>query len=369
MTPLAPADLDLLTRLRQADIRLSVDGESLRVSAPAGAVTPELRAELAQHKAELLAFLRSTGGEGTNQGGRAPIVEIQHGAGKAPFFFLHGDFTGGGYYAHRLARGLGPDRPYYALQPHGLDSEDLPRTMEAMAASFVKPLLGVRREGPLLLGGYCAGAWVALELARLLTARGENVELVVVLDPPIQPPLRIRLVRRLVAGIGAVLRISPERQLNVYLALWRRYGRGPAAARGHAEHPEGRAPWHRALDLVLARLCDAPGNSQGRATLAGKAALDNTDMGAKYVWVRARYRPRVYDGRVTLLQFSDRPVRYLERQERWWRSLARHLEIRTVPGDHDTSITQHNAVLAEQLRLCLEERSQPPAGEHTHRGG
>ena len=45
---------ELLTELRRRDISLWRDGDNLRFSAPAGALTPELRAELGAHKAELL---------------------------------------------------------------------------------------------------------------------------------------------------------------------------------------------------------------------------------------------------------------------------------------------------------------------------
>jgi hypothetical protein len=52
MTP-----LELLVALRRRGIDLTVDGERLRVEAPRGALTPELRRTLAEHKPELIAEL------------------------------------------------------------------------------------------------------------------------------------------------------------------------------------------------------------------------------------------------------------------------------------------------------------------------
>jgi amino acid adenylation domain-containing protein len=49
----------LLQRLRDLDIRLSVEGDRLNCSAPKGVLTPELRAELAAGKEEIKALLRS----------------------------------------------------------------------------------------------------------------------------------------------------------------------------------------------------------------------------------------------------------------------------------------------------------------------
>jgi amino acid adenylation domain-containing protein len=52
--------INLLGRLRADGVSLSVDGDSLKCAAPPGVLTPELRAELTKHKAEILAFLKSS---------------------------------------------------------------------------------------------------------------------------------------------------------------------------------------------------------------------------------------------------------------------------------------------------------------------
>jgi amino acid adenylation domain-containing protein len=49
---------ELLERLAKIDVRLALDGERLSVNAPKGAISPELRAELAARKDELKAHLR-----------------------------------------------------------------------------------------------------------------------------------------------------------------------------------------------------------------------------------------------------------------------------------------------------------------------
>ena len=58
---------ELMTELRRRDIALWRDGDNLRFSAPEGALTPELRAELGAHKADLLAQLAD------EFGGQKPI--------------------------------------------------------------------------------------------------------------------------------------------------------------------------------------------------------------------------------------------------------------------------------------------------------
>ncbi|WP_095980634.1 non-ribosomal peptide synthetase [Melittangium boletus] len=49
---------EFIADLARRDIHLKTDGEQLNIRAPKGALTPEIRAQLSQHKAEVLAFLR-----------------------------------------------------------------------------------------------------------------------------------------------------------------------------------------------------------------------------------------------------------------------------------------------------------------------
>jgi amino acid adenylation domain-containing protein len=50
--------VQFLSQLRSLEIRVWAEGEKLRFAAPQGALTPELRSELAERKAEILGFLR-----------------------------------------------------------------------------------------------------------------------------------------------------------------------------------------------------------------------------------------------------------------------------------------------------------------------
>jgi len=55
----APAAAELLSALRARDVRVWVDGDRLRLSAPKDALTVELQAELVRHKEEIVAYLRT----------------------------------------------------------------------------------------------------------------------------------------------------------------------------------------------------------------------------------------------------------------------------------------------------------------------
>ncbi|HEY8244398.1 MAG TPA: amino acid adenylation domain-containing protein [Casimicrobiaceae bacterium] len=114
----------------------------------------------------------------------AEVVALHAGGTRVPFVFVHGDYLGGGFHSHGLARLLGSDQPIYVVHPHGLDGGAVPETIEAMAADRLRALRELRPHGPYVVGGHCNGAFVAFELARQIRATGEPVEAVVIIDSP-----------------------------------------------------------------------------------------------------------------------------------------------------------------------------------------
>jgi non-ribosomal peptide synthetase component F/thioesterase domain-containing protein len=112
----------------------------------------------------------------------SPLVKIQPGGSRPPFFCVHGG--GGAVLIYRdLSKHLGYDQPFYGLQSQGLDGARSYLTrIEDMAALYVKEIKTVQPKGPYLLGGYCMGGTVAYEMAQQLTAAGEVVALLALFD-------------------------------------------------------------------------------------------------------------------------------------------------------------------------------------------
>ena len=65
--------VDLMSRLRRANVTVRADGDSLAFSAPPGALGPELRAALAEHKSEVLEFLRRSAAPGRTAPAVRPV--------------------------------------------------------------------------------------------------------------------------------------------------------------------------------------------------------------------------------------------------------------------------------------------------------
>jgi hypothetical protein len=114
----------------------------------------------------------------------ARVTQIQAGAPRVPpLFFCHGDIGGGGYYVRDLARALGPDRPVFVCSLHGLHGEDVPTSIEAIAAAQIAALTRVSADGPVYVGGLCISAIVAYEMARQLAAARRQVVCSLLVEP------------------------------------------------------------------------------------------------------------------------------------------------------------------------------------------
>jgi amino acid adenylation domain-containing protein len=84
-----------------------------------------------------------------------------------------------------LARLLGPDQPFLALQAPGVHGSEEPLwSVDAMVDRYLGEIRRAQPHGPYWLGGWSAGGVTAYEAARRLRAAGEEVALLAILDAP-----------------------------------------------------------------------------------------------------------------------------------------------------------------------------------------
>jgi len=103
------------------------------------------------------------------------LVPLRQSGSKTPLFIIHGADGQLGRF-HRLVRHLEPERPVYGVLPQSLLGEPVVLTsMEQLAAFYLTQIQRVCPEGPYYLLGYSFGGYMALEMARQLSSRGQAV--------------------------------------------------------------------------------------------------------------------------------------------------------------------------------------------------
>ena len=297
----------LLAELRRRDVRVQALSGELRCSAPTGALTPELRERLRQHKSELLVLLASAQGVAS----QAPaLVPLERGGTRAPIYGVAGH--NGDVFCYRaLSRALGADQPFFGLQPPGLDGERAPFThVEDLAGYFADQIRAAGEKGPCIIAGFCAGGTVAFELARELQRGGTEVRFLALFGCP-YPVYFTR---------AAQLRNGLARQLE----RLGRHGRELAAQ----SWGERRRYVARELDERRARLA-AEASRAADPVVARRARVERATVGA----VR-RYRPRAFDGTVKLFLPGSGWLRSGVAALRWC-AVAAHAETYFGPDSAD----------------------------------
>ncbi len=289
----------------------------------------------------------------------SPLVAIQpaHSFSKPPLFFVHP--LGGEVLAYyHLARHLGTDQPFYALQAatlHHQGGEPHP-SIEEMAARYLAEVRKVQPQGSYMLGGSSFGGLVAFEMAQQLRGQGEKVALLAMLDTPVpvnepelfdldSAALIPALLRQQARGHGRELRLTPNELRGLLL--------------------------EEQVDLALGRAKEA-------GILGGEidAALLHRFIRGYEPRMRAmqRYRARPYPGSIDLFrphELDPEELRHAsaERRKRladpalgWGAFAAGGVEVCYVPGQHETMTAEpHVRELAKALKSRIGQVAEAEA--------
>jgi thioesterase domain-containing protein/acyl carrier protein len=267
------------------------------------------------------------------------LVPIQPTGSRPPIFCIHGG-GGNALNFHLLARHLDPEQPVYGLQSVGLDSKQEPlKRIEDMAAHYLREIRRVQPEGSYFLIGYSMGGVIAFEIAQQLYRAGQKVAMLAMFDtfgPRYYQPHtffdelqrhRLNLSKLSLKGklIYCLKRLRETGELYKLRFRNLMHSFFPSAKRLEEESLTVRSVW-----------------------LANQQAL-------------AAYVPQVYPGDMILFRpekqdWWSMPDPYLD----WPRWIAGDIELLQVPGDHYTMVLEPNiAGVAEQLKVCMDERSLP----------
>jgi thioesterase domain-containing protein len=234
------------------------------------------------------------------------LVLLKAGDKKPPVFLAHG-LGGTVMDFFQLVRCIESPHPIYGMQAMGLNGLDEPLDrIEDMAQFYLDAIRELQPYGPYLLVGYSLGGLVALEMAQRLSANGEKIALLAMLDG--YPNIRY-------LSLGQQIRLATRQAKRRLHALGERRGDAP----------------------------DQPSFTPAMQRVRNSAELALT-----------RYRPRFYPGKIKFVR-AEISSRFPDNAVAVWAHLADTFEVETVPGDHLGMMATHFESLAAVLSRYLEE--------------
>ncbi|NET60393.1 MAG: amino acid adenylation domain-containing protein, partial [Symploca sp. SIO2E6] len=278
------------------------------------------------------------------------LVAIQSQGEKPPFFCMPGS-GGNVVHFHQLSRHLGNDQPFYALQPPSLDGVSEPfRSVEEIAAYYLKAIQTFQPSDPYYLGGHSFGALVAFEMAQQLQQQGETVTLLAILDLPARlPDSHPKKLdwddTRWLTNIAYILETLSGEKLNISYEILK-----PLTADAQLKYLKQQMETVNLLppDSAIERV-----RGIVQTLKADELAFLN-------------YLPQGgYQGRITLFRSSEVYEEALEMlgemtsDPTWgWNQLSSQpVEVDVVPGSHITMLREpHVQVLAEKLLSMLDQQ-------------
>jgi amino acid adenylation domain-containing protein len=258
------------------------------------------------------------------------LVPAQPRGTRTPFFFVAGYQSADDtlLVLSRIIPHLDPDQPVFGFRPRWVEGAgEAYASVEEAAREFLAELISVQPNGPYLLGGYCVGGIIALEIARQLMLAGQKVALMVLLDT--ERPTKFR-------AYLADFRLMWRRAIHIADVIG-----GIVRSKGRVRRAAIRDLIHRKLGVEGSSDAVPAANNRFYELKVGFRRLGYT------------HHLRQYPGHITLI---ENELQYRLDKYMGWKGVALGgLEIHRVPGDHDTVLTQYGKEFAAVLLRCIDD--------------
>jgi thioesterase domain-containing protein/acyl carrier protein len=256
------------------------------------------------------------------------LVCLKSGSEKPPIFITHG-LGGSVMDFYQVVKCVQTPLAIYGMQAKGIDGAEEPfDRIEDMARYALAAVKEIQPRGPYMLVGYSLGGLVTLEMARQLTANGEKVALLAMLDS--YPEIRyLSFVQR----ARLMLRLATRRASSAI-----------------------KLPFPEAVSLMLRP-------SRRRSLTPRVSYMPPADMDISPTMQRVRqssylaltrYRPQPYTGKVRFVRAAV-PTAFPADPMAVWKRWLRRLDVESVPGDHLEIMTTHYEDLAAAISRYVEE--------------
>jgi amino acid adenylation domain-containing protein len=259
------------------------------------------------------------------------LVPAQPLGSRTPLFFVAGYQSADDtlLVLSRLIPQFGRDQPVFGFRPRWIEGGAEYTSVEEMARECLAELRAVQPKGPYLLGGHCLGGIAALEIARMLTADGEEVKLLFLVDTERPTPSR-----------RAAFKLH-------YLRLW---PKNIAAVLSDIVHASG-AERLQKIRGVIRRKIEPDQFYKSKV---------------RYSRMLLNHSPDPYAGRIAVIVNQEQAQH--DKDLGWSGFPECDLEIYSAPGSHSTMFAEHVKHVAQVILKCMDEampgirRDVPPTG-------
>jgi len=241
------------------------------------------------------------------------LVQLKAGSKQPPVFIAHG-LGGSVIDFYQVVKHIDTEHSIHGMQAKGIDGIEEPLDrIEDMAAYSLDAVRQSQPHGPYLLIGFSLGGLVALEMAQQLTAQGEKIGLLAMLD-----------------SYPHASRLSREQRARLSMRqTWRRAAR--------------RLQWLGVSPPYETTVEVSPSPALQHFRETSYRALE-------------RYEPRFYPGKINFVRAAI-PTDFPADPAAFWSNLAHEFELSTVPGDHIGIMTTHFESLAAAISRFLREET------------
>ena len=284
---------------------------------------------------------------GKHWGSLVPINRSANSADLAstrpPLFLVHA--AEGNVLLYRsLAAHLGADQPVFGLQSAGLDGcTPVDGRFENVASRYVEEIRQIQPHGPYMLGGYCLGGTLALEMAQQFLASGEKVGMVALIE---------------IYNICAMRWPLPlhQRLLNRWLLNPYFHVRNIVSAEGDGK----RAFFMGKLRVEMSRLKDSwrfgwARLRRGIQSSVAPGAAPSVRLAEIYEKAFDEYRVKPYAGELTVFLADDHLAGFDAPQGGWEKVAQGGIRFFPLPiGPRASLVEPYVGQLAHILRSCLD---------------
>jgi thioesterase domain-containing protein len=277
---------------------------------------------------------------------------------KPAFYCVHSVSGVAGMDFFDLAKRLESTVRFYGIQaPPRMKDPDFGSSVEGIADHYVAALTQFQPNGPIILGGYCVGAVIALAMAQKLRAAGREVGPLLAIDGAPEnvgaslPRWRLRYWKELALNVpgwlshGDLLRERTLRSL-----IWSVFNNAYALTKGAIGLRRGeKLGGGFAIDGVM----------DVRNYPPAHVMFINRLFAALF-----KYFPLSYPGKVVLYEAKTTPLLYLPQLSRAWKRIAPDSEIVSVVGTHIGMMHEpYVDSLADRIRAAIVDfaTTNPPA--------